>query len=253
MKRLISIVFAALFLVSGLAFAEQKGNICVATQEKSPNAAVSDKAGLAPYFLFFDEKGNFVEAIDNPFKERKLEAGHLMLDLLADKGVTAIIGKDYCGDIIGILKDKGITAYNFEGSAAQAATKVAQGQVPAALKEKATIANHRAVFFAGEQRIAVAATGETSAAAISAQAGGAAYFLIFDKKGKLIETLANQEKNAANPGTAVVDFLAGKRATVVVAEGFGPKIVEAMTSKGIKTLAFKGNVDDVVKKFLTTP
>ena len=42
---------------------------------------------------------------------------------LAEKGVTAVIGRDYCGDIIGILKNKGITPYNFEGSAAEAVAK----------------------------------------------------------------------------------------------------------------------------------
>jgi predicted Fe-Mo cluster-binding NifX family protein len=248
MKRLISVVFVALFLVSGLAFAEQKGNICVATQEKSAEAAVSNNAGLAPYFIIFDEKGILVESIDNPFKGKN-EAGKLMLGFLVEKGVTAIIGRDYCGDIIGILKNKGITAYNFEGSAAEAAAKVAQGQVSAALKENALVANHKAVV-ASQEKIVIAANGETTAAAVSTQAGGATFFLIFDKKGNLIETLANPEKNAASPGTAVVHFLVGKKATTVVAEGFGPKIVETMKSKGIKTVAFKGSVNEAVKKII---
>jgi predicted Fe-Mo cluster-binding NifX family protein len=248
MKRLIFVVLVALFLASGMAFAEQKGNICIATQEKSSEAAVSDKAALAPYFIIFDDKGNLIESIDNPFKGKN-EAGKLMLGFLVEKGVTAIIGRDYCGDIIGILKNKGITAYNFEGSAAEAAAKVAEGQVPAALKENALVANHKAVV-AGQEKIVVAANGETNAAAVSAQAGGAAYFLIFDNKGNLIETLANPEKNAASPGTAVVHFLVGKGATTVVAEGFGPKIVETMKSKGIKVIAFKGSVEEAVKKLL---
>jgi len=248
MKRLIFVLFVSLFLASGLAFAEQKGNICVATQTKSADAAVSNNAGLAPYFIIFNEKGNLVESIDNPFKDKK-EAGKLMLGFLVEKGVTAMVGRDYCGDIIGILKSKGITAYNFEGSAAAAAVKVAQGQVPAALKENATVANHKAVV-AGQGKIVVAANGEARAAAVSAQAGGADFFQIFDNKGNLIETLANPEKNAATPGTAIVHFLVGKRATVVVAEGFGPKIVETMKSKGIKVVAFKGSVEEAVKNIL---
>lgn len=248
--KVISAVVVVLFLVAGLAVAGQKGKICVATKEKSSEAAVSDKAGLAPYFLIFDEKGNLVETIDNPFKERKLEAGHLMVGFLADKGVTAVIGKDYCGDIIGILKNKGISPYNFEGSAAEAVTKVVHGQLPEALQENAAVANHKSMTFARKEKIAVAANGETYAATVSAQAGGAAFFLIFDKGGKLIETLANPEKNAANPGTAAVDFLAGKGATVIVAEGFGPKIVEVIMGKGIKAVSFKGSAEEAVKKVL---
>ena len=248
--KVMSAVLVVLFLVASMAFAEQEGKICASTKEKSPEAAVSDKAGLAPYFLIFDEKGNLVETIDNPFKERKLEAGHLMVGFLADKGVTAVIGRDYCGDIIGILKNKGISPYNFEGSAAEAVTKVVHGQVPEALQENAAVANHKSIILAGKEKIAVAANGETYGATVSAQAGGAAFFLIFDKKGKLIETVANPEKDAASPGTAVVDFLAGKGATVVVAEGFGPKIIEVMKGKGIKAVSFKGSAEEAVKKAL---
>jgi len=247
--KVISAVLAVLFLVTGVAVAEQKGNICVATKEKSSEAAVSDKTALAPYLLIFDERGNLVETIDNPFKGKN-EAGKLMIGFLVEKGVTAIIGRDYCGDIIGILKNKGISPYNLEGSAAEAVTKVVHGQVPEALQENAAVANHKSMILAGKEKIVVAANGETYAATVSAQAGGAAFFLIFDKEGKLIETLANPEKNAASPGTAVVDFLAGKGATVVVAEGFGPKIVEVMKGKGIKTVSFKGSTEEAVKKVL---
>ena len=247
--KVISAVLAVLFLVTGVAVAEQKGNICVATKEKSSEAAVSDKTALAPYLLIFDERGNLVETIDNPFKGKN-EAGKLMIGFLIEKGVTAIIGRDYCGDIIGILKNKGISPYNLEGSAAEAVTKVVHGQVPEALQENAAVANHKSMILAGKEKIVVAANGETYAATVSAQAGGAAFFLIFDKEGKLIETLANPEKNAASPGTAVVDFLAGKGATVVVAEGFGPKIVEVMKGKGIKTVSFKGSTEEAVKKVL---
>ena len=96
----------------------------------------------------------------------------------------------------------------------------------------------------------MAANGETRADSVSAQAGGAAFFLIFKKTGELIEKLANSEKNAENPGIAVVDFLAGKGATVVVAEGFGPKIIESMKNKGIRVVAFKGTVHEALKKVL---
>jgi predicted Fe-Mo cluster-binding NifX family protein len=250
-KKVITVLLVALFLTSGLAFAEQKGNICVATKEKSSEAAVSDLAAQAPYLLIFDEKGNFAEAIVNPFKGKN-EAGKLMIGFLVEKGVTAIIGRDYCGDIIDILKNKGISPYNVEGSAAEAAAQVAQGKVPEALRENALVANHKEALAKHEAGrgdiIAVAANGETRADSVSAQAGGAAFFLIFNKSGELVEKLANSEKNGDSPGIAVVDFLAGKGATVVVAEGFGPKIIESMKNKGIRVVAFKGSVHEALKE-----
>ncbi len=104
--------------------------------------------------------------------------------------------------------------------------------------------------FAGEkEKIAVAANEKTPASSVSKQAGPSPFFLIFNGKGKLIETIANPYKEGGG-GIAVADFLAGKGVTVVVAEGFGDKIVQVMKGKGIKAVAFKGSVAEAVKKVL---
>jgi predicted Fe-Mo cluster-binding NifX family protein len=105
--------------------------------------------------------------------------------------------------------------------------------------------------FAGQkEKIAVAANDKTPAASVSSQAGRSPFFLFFDEKGKLIETIPNPYKEAESSGTAVADFLAGKGVTIVVAEGFGPKIVEVMKGKGIKAVSFKGSAEEAVKKVL---
>lgn len=111
-----------------------RGKIYVSTKEKSSEAAVSEKAGIAPYFLIFDEKGDLVEIKDNPFKTRKFKVGHLMADFLPGKGVTAVIGTDYCGEIVDVIKNKGVTPYNFQGGAKEAVEKLLRGKVPEASK-----------------------------------------------------------------------------------------------------------------------
>jgi predicted Fe-Mo cluster-binding NifX family protein len=252
MKRLISAAVVILFLASGLAFAEQNGKIMVATKQKNPEAAVSELAAQAPYLLIFDNKGNFVEAMENLLKGN-VESGKLMLGLMVEKGVTAIIGRDYCGDIIGIYKDKGITPYNFEGSAVEAVARVLEGKVPEALKENAPVANHKADIaneVANVEIIAVAANGESAEDTVSGLALGARFFLIFDKAGKLIDKLPNPAKKAENPGTAIADLLSGHGASVVVAEGFGSKFIEYMNVKGIKAFSFKGSAGEAVKNIL---
>ena len=102
--------------------------------------------------------------------------------------------------------------------------------------------------FAGEKdKIAVSANDKTPAASVSKQAGPSPYFQIFDGKGKLIETIVNPYKEGGG-GIAVADFLAGKGVTIVIAEGFGDKIVQVMKDKGMKAIAFKGSVEEAVKK-----
>ena len=124
MKKGISVMVVFTMLVAVWAFAGGKGKIAVAANDKIPGASVSDRAGLSPFFLIFDEKGELMEVIDNPFKEEKGRAGHLMADFLAGKGVTVVIGEDFCGEIVQVIKNKGITPVNFKGSAEEAAQMV---------------------------------------------------------------------------------------------------------------------------------
>jgi predicted Fe-Mo cluster-binding NifX family protein len=253
MKKLFFLSLTVLLLSSGLVFTGQTGKICVATKEKSPEASVSDKAALAPYLMIFDEKGNLLETLDNPFKEKKLQAGFLMADYLPGKGITAVVGRDYCGDIIGVLKKKGITAYNFEGTAAEAAVKVAQGKVPEAKEEDTLVANHKVIKEAlsnSEAKIAVAASGDTPGAPVNAGLASSPSFLIFDHKGHFLEKVENPYRSAGTPGPDIINYLFGKGAMIIVAVGFGPKIVDVMKEKKIWPVPFKGSAQDAVKSVL---
>ena len=106
-------------------------------------------------------------------------------------------------------------------------------------------------FAAQTTKIAVAAADKTPTAAVSEQAGAAPYFLFFDGKGKLLEAIENPYKNAASPGPSVINYLAGKGATVVVAGGFGPKILDVMKAKRMWPVPFEGSAQDGVKKVLS--
>ena len=125
MKRIISTVLAILFLLSGLAFAQQKGKICVAAKEKGVASTVSDKAGLAPYFLIYDEKGKMTEAIANPYIDKE-GAGKAVAELLKNKGVTVVVAQEFGGQIAEVMKSKGIKTVAFKGSATEAVKKVLQ-------------------------------------------------------------------------------------------------------------------------------
>jgi len=105
--------------------------------------------------------------------------------------------------------------------------------------------------FAGEDiKIAVAASDKAPTALVGDQAGAAAYFLVFDEKGRLVETIENPLKNSESPGPEVINFLAEKKVTVVVAGFFGPRIIDIAKTRGITPITFKGTAQDVVKKIL---
>ena len=100
-------------------------------------------------------------------------------------------------------------------------------------------------------KIAVASDGNTPTSSVSPVAARSSYFLIFDGKGTFVEAIVNPHKSAGGgAGTLVVDFLAGKGVTTVIAGAFGDKMIVAMKTKGINYIEFKGTAADAVKKAL---
>ncbi len=126
MKKGISLVVVLVMLVVAMfAFAGEKAKIAVAANDKTPSAAVSKQAGLAPFFLFFDGKGKMTEAIENPYKDKE-GAGKSVAELLGNKGVTVVVAEEFGGQIVEVMKGKGIKAVSFKGSAEEAVKKVLQ-------------------------------------------------------------------------------------------------------------------------------
>jgi predicted Fe-Mo cluster-binding NifX family protein len=124
MIKLIPIMSALFFMLSGLTFAGEKVKIAVAANDKTPGASVSKQAGPSPFFLLFDSRGILVEAIDNPNKEG--EGGIAVTDFLVGKGVTVVVAQEFGSRIVRIMKEKGIRAIAFKGSAEEAVKKVLQ-------------------------------------------------------------------------------------------------------------------------------
>jgi predicted Fe-Mo cluster-binding NifX family protein len=126
MKKGISLVVVLVMLVVAmLAFAGEKAKIAVAANDKTPSAAVSKQAGLAPFFLFFDGKGKMTEAIENPYKDKE-GAGKSVAELLGNKGVTVVVAEEFGTQIVEVMKRKGIKAVSFKGSVEEAVKKVLQ-------------------------------------------------------------------------------------------------------------------------------
>jgi len=102
------------------------------------------------------------------------------------------------------------------------------------------------------ERIAVAANGQTPAAAVGKQPGRSPFFLIFDGKGAFLQGIENPyyREQAGGAGISVADFLANKGVTVLVAEAYGPKIIDVLKGKGIRAVTFMGTAGDAVTKLV---
>lgn len=104
-------------------------------------------------------------------------------------------------------------------------------------------------FAADPAKIAVATEEQTPSSQVSAVAARSPYFLLFDENGTLLEAVVNPHKDApGGVGSQAVEFFAGRGVTVVIAGAFGPKMVRAMQTEGMRYLEFKGSADEAVKK-----
>jgi len=91
------VVSLVLFIFFGLAISASADSmkIAVATTCSEKDAAISQQAGRTPYFLFFDDKGIFLETAENPSRDQSRNAGPNAALFLADKGVTLVIAGDF--------------------------------------------------------------------------------------------------------------------------------------------------------------
>ena len=106
-------------------------------------------------------------------------------------------------------------------------------------------------FAQQSQIIAVAAVDRTENSQISQEAARAPYYLIFDKRGKLLEVISNPFSAAArHTGPQVAALLAEKNVTVMIAGDFGHKLKIALDEKGINHLAATGVVQKAIQELL---
>lgn len=87
-----SIFFLLFALVSGVSAQTMKIAVPSTGQEK--DSLISQETGRAPFFLIFDEKGNFLEAIKNPAKDQYGGISRTVINLLDDKRITLVITKN---------------------------------------------------------------------------------------------------------------------------------------------------------------
>lgn len=98
--------------------------IAIAVNNKDQNSQISEKAGRALYYLVFNEKGESMEEISNPFLEERGGAGVATAEMLANKGISVVIAGDFGRKMIDALEDRDIKYYEEEGSVEEVLKKV---------------------------------------------------------------------------------------------------------------------------------
>ena len=120
------VVLIVTLLASGVTAQTMK--IAVPATGSEKNSLISEETGRAPFFLFFDEKGNFLEAMKNPAKDQFGGISRTVVALLSDKNVTMIIAGSIGDKMKQALTDRHINFVNKTGTADDAVKTIIQKQ-----------------------------------------------------------------------------------------------------------------------------
>ena len=119
-----TVVVLLVTLASGVTAQTMK--IAVPATGSEKNSLISEETGRAPFFLFFDEKGNFLEAMKNPAKDQSGGISRTVVALLSDKNVTMIIAGSIGVKMKQALTDHHINFVNKTGTADDAVKTIIQ-------------------------------------------------------------------------------------------------------------------------------
>jgi predicted Fe-Mo cluster-binding NifX family protein len=98
--------------------------IAVATVAKDETSDISPRSGRSKFFLIFDESGNILEVLSNPFSRGGGGAGFGVAKMLADKGVHIVVGNQIGEHMEEALRSRGMKYCEMTGKAKEAVAGV---------------------------------------------------------------------------------------------------------------------------------
>lgn len=119
-----TVVVLLVALTSGVTAQTMK--IAVPATGSEKNSLISEETGRALFFLFFDEKGIFLEAMKNPARDQSGGISRTVVALLSDKNVTMIIAVSFGDKMKQALTDHHINFVNKTGAADDAVKTIIQ-------------------------------------------------------------------------------------------------------------------------------
>jgi predicted Fe-Mo cluster-binding NifX family protein len=94
--------------------------IAVAAVGKDQNSEISPRSGRSKFYLIFDDRGNLLEVVSNPFSRGGGGAGFGVAKMLADKKVDVVIGSQKGEHLEEVLQGRGLKYHEMTGTAKDA-------------------------------------------------------------------------------------------------------------------------------------
>jgi predicted Fe-Mo cluster-binding NifX family protein len=96
--------------------------IAIASEGENLEGVVSERAGRASFYLFFEGK-KFLKSVKNPFAFGSGGAGFAVAKMLSDEKVDIVVAGSFGGNMESALKERGVKFEEFSGSISEAIIK----------------------------------------------------------------------------------------------------------------------------------
>jgi predicted Fe-Mo cluster-binding NifX family protein len=103
---------------------EQPKKIAIASEGETIDSQVGRQGARCPWLLFFDEDGQFKEALENPYQQKRGRAGVGCAGLLSEKGVGIFVAGNIGDKMADALDSEDIVFIPFSGSVKDAIAHV---------------------------------------------------------------------------------------------------------------------------------
>ena len=98
--------------------------IAIAANTLDSDAQVSAQAARAPFYLFYDENGAFLEAITNPYSSVERGAAPRAARLLQEHDVDTLVAGEFGGRFVDLLEENNINTVLGSGPISKAIQQV---------------------------------------------------------------------------------------------------------------------------------
>lgn len=95
--------------------------IAIASSGKDLESPVDPRFGRCPYFVILEEEGDGFEVMENTAGQAFQGAGISAAQMIAEKGVTAVIAGNFGPKALWVLGQAGVKLYGFSGGAVEEA------------------------------------------------------------------------------------------------------------------------------------
>jgi len=221
--------------------------IAITATGRTPSVAIDGRFGRSQFFIVYDTDKDSWECLENDNITSASGTGIATAQMLAAKGVNAVITGNVGPNAMQAFQAAGIEVYAVSGGSVEQAIEMYKGGMLEKLSTATVDSKHDVQQAAGQTtRVAIATEGDI----VSQHFGHCSQYTIVD----IENGQAKNKTTIMNPGHEpgfLPRYLSEKGINYIIAGGMGAQAQALFNERGVKPiLGVTGTIDEVIEAFI---